>query len=267
MHRSLTLFGPEHEQELMIDRDGIHAVEQFVLAKYYLTTSVYRHRVRLITDQMLIRAIRLGIDDDGLENVRRLYSFDGSSGFYANYLAWDDARFVEAFGGSPPPGPLCGELLARLRQRQLLKRVFQSPIDEFGDLGEYLLKLPEKENASLRTTLETSIAGVLPKSDSGAVDPRLIIVHVYTIRSVKVSSRNDEAGIMVFRDQNPQPFEQVSALFRSINEGYTEGYVEVYAPVDWFTETEKKKVRRDLERPIRACIEAMKPTAAMKGET
>jgi HD superfamily phosphohydrolase len=39
-----------HEKSLMIDPDGIHAVEQYVLAKYYLTTNVYRHRVRLITD-------------------------------------------------------------------------------------------------------------------------------------------------------------------------------------------------------------------------
>lgn len=35
---------------------GIHALEQFILAKYYITQTVYRHKVRLITDEMIIRA-------------------------------------------------------------------------------------------------------------------------------------------------------------------------------------------------------------------
>src|SRR5205809_90122 len=41
LHRSLTVYGPKDEKELMIEPDGLHAVEQFVLAKYYLTTNVY----------------------------------------------------------------------------------------------------------------------------------------------------------------------------------------------------------------------------------
>ena len=44
LHRSLVLDGPENEKEMMIDPDGVHAVEQYVLAKYYLTTNVYRHQ-------------------------------------------------------------------------------------------------------------------------------------------------------------------------------------------------------------------------------
>ena len=64
LHRSLVLAGPKDEEELMVDEDGIHAVEQYVLAKYYLTKNVYRHKVRLISDQMLVRAIILGIEVD-----------------------------------------------------------------------------------------------------------------------------------------------------------------------------------------------------------
>lgn len=47
---------------LAISKDGIHVLEQFVLAKYYMTTQVYRHRIRLITDEMIGRAISLGIE-------------------------------------------------------------------------------------------------------------------------------------------------------------------------------------------------------------
>ena len=66
LHRSLLLLGPDEDKELMIASDGVHAVEQYVLAKYYLTTTVYGHRVRLITDQMIVRALVLGIEEDGI---------------------------------------------------------------------------------------------------------------------------------------------------------------------------------------------------------
>ena len=42
---------------LAISEDGVHAVEQYVMAKYYMNTQVYRHRVRLATDAMLTRAM------------------------------------------------------------------------------------------------------------------------------------------------------------------------------------------------------------------
>lgn len=69
---------PTGDRLLMIESDGIHTLEQFVLAKYYITTQVVRHRIRLITDQMLIRAIILGIDGDHIEELQSLYAFDGT---------------------------------------------------------------------------------------------------------------------------------------------------------------------------------------------
>ncbi len=266
-HRSLVLYGPDDDKDLMIDPDGIHAVEQYVLAKYYLTTNVYRHRVRLITDQMLVRAIRLGIDVEGNRELRKLYTFDGSTEFFNNYRAWDDARFMTAFGTDPVGTSHCRELIARLRERRLLKRVFSASLDDFDspELREVLTKIEKQENAAARLKLEAAIAGEVQKIVGGAIDPRLLIIHVYTIKSVRVSSRNDEGSIMVARPaQVPVPFEDGSALFRSINEGYTEGYVEVYAPIAWDTETDKKRTRERLRIPIRQCIEAMKP-ATLEG--
>ena len=63
---------------LAISVDGLHTLEQFVLAKYYMTTQVYRHRLRLITDQMIERAISLGIEEDKIGWLKTLYSYDGS---------------------------------------------------------------------------------------------------------------------------------------------------------------------------------------------
>jgi len=261
-HRSLLLSGPDDEKELMIDPDGIHAVEQYVLAKYYLTTNVYRHRVRLITDQMLVRAIRIGIDAENNDDLRKLYTFDSSDQFYENYRGWDDARFTTTFGNGPVGDSPCRELVARLRERRLLKRVFNATLEDFEspELREVLTKIEKKENAAARLKLEEAIAAEVQKVFGGTIDPRLVIIHIYTIKSVRVSSRNDEGSIMVARTgQDPVPFEEESALFRSINEGYTEGYVEVYAPITWGTETDKKRTREWLRAPIRQCIEVIKP--------
>lgn len=258
-HRSLVLNGPDEEKELMIDPDGIHAVEQYVLAKYYLTTNVYRHRVRLITDQMIIRAIRLGIDVDGLDELRSLYTFDGSDRFYQNYLRWDDAAFLAAFGNEGSRGDFCRELLLRLRFRRLLKRVFANPLREFGhaETRAILQRIGDRENDETRYQLEQAISDELPRVNGQPAEARFVIVHAYTIRSVRVSSRNDGAGMLVARGSAPRPFEQESALFASIDEGYNDGYVEVYAPIDWDSETEKRRVRRELEKPIREIMEAL----------
>ena len=68
-----------------------------------MTANVYRHRVRLITDTMIGRAIKLGIESDKLEQMGRLYQFNNTDEFVRNYLQWDDYRFLETFCPSINP--------------------------------------------------------------------------------------------------------------------------------------------------------------------
>ena len=63
-----------------------------MIAKYHMSTQVYRHKIRLITDSMITRALELGIEIDRLEWLRKLFIYDGSPEFVQNYLQWDDAR-------------------------------------------------------------------------------------------------------------------------------------------------------------------------------
>jgi HD superfamily phosphohydrolase len=57
LHRSLTTEALDEQKEL-------HAVEQFVMAKYYLTNMVYRHKVRLIKDQCFSERLASSLRDD-----------------------------------------------------------------------------------------------------------------------------------------------------------------------------------------------------------
>ncbi len=72
-------------------------MEQYVLAKYYMTTNVYRHRVRLITDQMIIRAIVLGIEEDGLDDLRESTRSTTRRSSSSNTRNGTDARLMFQF--------------------------------------------------------------------------------------------------------------------------------------------------------------------------
>ena len=241
LHRSLTTETLDEQKELLIRPHGVHAVEQFVMAKYYLTTMVYRHKVRLITDQMFLRAIILGVEKDGNKDLHSLYAFKNDSAFYENYLKWHDAKFMLKFGEEGHPGAKCTQLLDRLTKRNLLKQVLACPIGEFpGETREKIMDIIKPENAKLRSAIETKIAEELAKQTGAPVDPDFTVLHAYQIKSVRESSRNDEASILVSKKPlPPRPFEEESVLFFSINEKLSDKYVEVYAPVHWADHSER----------------------------
>ena len=250
--RSFVLAGGNGSKELMIDPNGLHALEQYVLAKYYLTANVYRHRVRLITDQMLTRAIVFGIEEDKIPELKRLYRFDNSDRFFTNYCRWDDSRFFCTFCQDKFSKTLCHRLLDRLLRRHLLKQVFSEHARNFADtrVRDALLGLGKPENRKARAEVEGEIAKALSKSLKHKVDKRFVVVNTFDIKSVRTTSRNDAGSIMVATNPEPRAFEEVSDLFNSINEGYTTAFVEVYAPVEWSDHAERDRVRKIVNKPI-----------------
>ncbi len=261
LHRSLVL--PDPSGELMIDEDGVHAFEQFVLAKYYMTANVYRHRVRLITDQMITRAIRLGIEVDRVESLSRLYRFDGTPEFIAHYQKWDDARFMETFcpiEGSFP-GPKSGAMLKRFRERKLLKEIFRDKISSPYDARswETLKGLHKHQSEVLAKAVEHRISDYLNSeldlSGEQVIDFDFVIAHSYGVKSARESSRNDEQSVLVNVRPAPQPFTDVSTLFRSINEANADNFVVIFAPIEWPASRNKDELRSTWKEPIRQFIQ------------
>jgi uncharacterized protein len=256
LHRSFTLIGPEDEKHLAIHPDGVRALEQFVLAKYYLTTNVYRHRVRLITDQMIVRAITLGIEQDGLEELRQIYTFDNSADFFKRYVAWDDARLLLNFDDGAKAGTLCGGLLGSLQRRNLHKQVYSERLQDLADpeVVARLLAITDPANGALRMKIEEAVAELLRQHLHIDINKCIVILNGFNVQSVRTTSRNDEASVMIARAPSPQPFDEYSALFQSIKEGYADGAVEIYAPVIWETRADRRKVRNLLLEPVRETI-------------
>jgi HD superfamily phosphohydrolase len=251
---------PAGDRTLMIESDGIHTLEQFVLAKYYMTTQVVRHRIRLITDQMLIRAIILGVEQDKIDEIRALYAFDGSFDFIKRYAAWGDTRLLQTFSSEQFEGRLSHFLFSGLLRRRLLKLVFRKPVIQFApEAREALSAISKPQNADKRRRIEMLLCDEIQKharflTTPGGDPSHFVIVHGYTLKSVKEEARNDEASILV-NETPPILFESASVLFNSINEKLSEAFVEVYAPVEYHTPAERRNVKNKLSVPIATILE------------
>lgn len=246
---------------LMISQDGIHALEQFVLAKYYITNQVYRHRIRLITDQMLIRAITVGIDDDKIEELQKVYTYQADAKYLENYLDWDDSKFMVMFTENRFDGKECHDLLMRLKSRHLLKRVYQKQIKDLPEIcRDPLINISKPENKLQRSELESflwePICNLVSGKCNGQItcspdNPKYLIVHAYKVKSVREMSRNDEASIPVYRRiEKPSTFEEESTLFNSINEKLNQAFVELYAPVTYDTPVDRTKMLKMIDEVV-----------------
>lgn len=251
LHRSLAEETVDDDEcQLMIKDSGLHAVEQFVLAKYYMTADVYRHKVRTITDQMIVRAIVSGIDLDQIEDLKKLYAFDNTPEFARRYAQWDDSRFIEAFCRQKP-GTKCASMLERLIQRQLLKRILHVNTKEIAsEARENVRRITNPDQRSNRRALEFKITEIIKKEcpSASTIEADQVILHHYSIKSVREMSRNDEAEIMVKKPCGPPvPFTEASTLFKSIEEKFSDAFVDVYAPVNWQTHDDRKRILKKLK--------------------
>jgi hypothetical protein len=145
--------------------------------------------------------------------------------------------------------------------RQLLKRILYASIKEFpAECKEKLMAITKPVNARLRREIEKEISKVLSKEFEEKITPEFTVLHSYQIKSVRESSRNDEASILVHKPGFPGRFEDESVLFASINERFSDEYVEIYAPVSWSDRAERNKRLKKVVPLIKEIIVSRIPT-------
>jgi uncharacterized protein len=241
------------ERILAVSRGDVPAIEQFVMAKYYMTAQVYRHKLRLITDCMIVRALQLGINKDNLSWLRELYTYDGSAKFIENFLQWDDARLTTALLHPIGTAGLATDLFRRLQQRRLFKRVFSRNLREFSEplfRANFATRIRED-----RALIENEIADFLSSHAGSPINADYVIVHHYGLKSVKEQSRNDEGSIIVLDQRGTLKFEDASTLFRSIDESQNDQYVEVYAPYPFRSKVDQRNLGPKFQESISKILE------------
>jgi len=229
---------------LAISIDGLHALEQFVLAKYYMTTQVYRHRIRLITDCMIERAICLGIEEDNIGWLRSLYSYNGTAEFIEEYLRWNDERLINSL--LIEKGTAAKEMFDRIRERRLYKCIFDVDQNDFPD--------PNTRNfvfagsREFYKPLEDQIAKTF------GFKPQHVIAYGITFNS----ATKTESQVPVLHKSKTTMFDDESALFRSVDQKIREQHFHIYAPVEYRgDEKQKRKKYREFKEAILKMIDVL----------
>jgi HD superfamily phosphohydrolase len=214
------------DRRLIVSEDGLHSVEQFVLAKYYLTTQVYYHRIRLITDSMLKRAVLLGVKTDKLDFLQQLYMYEESDEYVKRYLQWTDDRLIAELLEDQYAEKYAGRIFRALVERRLWKLVFDRDVADFPDSWVKNALIGRVDEGKAKT-IERRVGEHL------GVDTNMVVLNISSVKSVREQARTDEASLLINTRTGPKPFEQASILFRSIDERLKEQRVQVYAPVQF----------------------------------
>lgn len=223
-----------------VNEGGIHALEQFILAKYYMTWQVYRHRIRLITDQMIIRSLELGITKDDNEHLKKLYIYKDTNDYLNSYLNWWDDKLINFLVFETKTG-YAHNIMKQVYERNLYKQAFSIKIKDYPEISgpsrAILQTIIKKENKPIRSKLESEIARILK------TETECTIVNSYMVKSVKELARNDDPEgkiIILKQDGSKKDFEDESTVFQSIDESLNEVYIEVYAPVTFLDNRDRQ---------------------------
>ncbi len=244
LKNTLRVYEDNDDLVLAISIDGLHALEQFVLAKYYMTTQVYRHRIRLVTDNMIERAITLGIEEDKIGWLKALYSYDGTDGFVQEYLQWNDERLMNEV--LHQKGSQVKDLFDRLHERRLFKCIFDADQNDFPDPSTRSFVFAGSKD--FYKPLEVQIAKQF------GFDPRHVIAYGVTFNS----AIKTESQIPVLHKTKTTLFDDESAFFKSVDQKIREQHFHIYAPVEYKgDEKQKKKKLREFKEAILKFIQTL----------
>ncbi len=231
LKNTLRVHEDSEERMLAISIDGLHTLEQFVLAKYYMTTQVYRHRIRLITDQMIERAISLGIEEDKIGWLRDLYGYDGTNAFINNYVTWGDDRLITEIV-QHQKGSLAKEMFDRLQERRLFKCIFEVNENDFPEPSTRAFVFAGSKD--FYRPLELRVAKQF------GLNPH----HVIAYRVDFGSATKTESQVPVLhKHKRPTLFNDESALFKSADQKIREQHFHIYAPVEAIGDEKQKRKR------------------------
>lgn len=233
---------------LALHCEGLYAFEQLVIARYHMGQQVYFHRIRAITDAMIVRAVNIAIRDKD-NDVLSIFQYDGSADFLERYLKTDDERLLHTLMGSQ--NLRVSHLSTRLYKRRLLKQICHLPLtpEEIPNAltRDKLARVqPETEDAR---SLEQAIASKL------GTDPDFVIVNARnagnpTFRSP--SYRLDPEEILILdKDNTPKKASQFPVCLASTIAERTQS-IHVYAPKDDWSdlETETAEERDECQRTV-----------------
>jgi HD superfamily phosphohydrolase len=233
-------FGVE-ETYLGISEEGIYALEQFIMAKYHMTTQVYFHRIRGITDCMIIRGIETAVDE-GLDEVKYIYQYDGTKDFMKRYCEYNDGNLTESI--RKKGGKLSREIFDRLYNRRFLKLIHNRRLSDISGI-----KLKDRYTnfeATDKKELEKRIA------EKMKVDPALVIINIFDIKKPigrpEGFSINDDSILVDLEGKEPEEIKNVKWSIFNFEGAFKTPELRVHAPYDKLTNIVDKQKQREYKK-------------------
>lgn len=255
LFNTLTSYDDGGDRYIAVNFDGINSLEQFVLAKYYMTMQVYRHKIRSIIDSMIVRGVELGIEKDNLDFLKNIYTYENTDKYRENYLKYNDDNLLFEITSNKNASK-GKEIFERLLSRQLFKQVFSeklSSLEANEEVKNKLINIADKDSKDFRKKLENQIA------EKMRIEADFVIANTVKVKSVKEMSRDSEGKIMIIgKDKKLKEFQEESTIFKSIDESMKDINFEVYAPVVYNTTIEKSKTLEPIKTKILELLKTKK---------
>ena len=218
----------KNESYLAMSDEGIYALEQLLLAKRHMTQQVYRHRVRSISDAMIVRGIQLAIRD-GNEELKRLYQYEEKSKFIKNYVQSHDERLIDILKDCDQKK--AKEIFKRLYERKLFKMISEIPLKDIDDAvaKRRLLQMDNEQKLQWERKIAEHIS----------IEVDYVIVEKLQIQNPNYGSRSynlNPESIMIF-DEKQEVLKSFSTyankliLARPPSDESDLEIVQVYAPM------------------------------------
>lgn len=236
-----------HGETLGIKEEGLHAVEQLLLAKYHMNIQVYQHRVRRITDAMLIRGIEYALEEGLLKD---LFFINDSIEYIKKYVMFNDDILLNEIINKGRGTAL--EYYRRIKERKLFKEVFEIKIDNINFPDGIILNNLKQISKEQMKDLEKATAEIFSENEH-KIDKELVIADRQSVRNptfkspgIKINSNT----IMVLQDSGTRlDFSSASPVFQNTSLDKTEAF-HIYLPLDWFKEKEKRDEYIQKRKPL-----------------
>ncbi len=215
------------ENELGINEDGIHSIEQLLLAKYHMNIQVYKHRIRRITDAMLVKGVEYAINEN-IKEVNDLVKFKDSVDYLNKYVKYKDYHLIELIIHESED--LAKEYLERISQRKLFKQIFKIEINQENFNDSILLRNVLKASNEQLSNIAYEVSHIIDvPQDFIIIDKQTNSNPTFKNYSVDINMQ----GIMVKNSKSQKKFlSDVSEIFQNPSIDPTRQLLYIYAPLD-----------------------------------
>jgi len=213
---SLTVYKSKSGLKLAVEEGGLHAVEEFILARYFMFVQVYFHRTRRLYDLMLTNFLKSALDES-------VYPED-----ITEYLKWDDGKVIDLMMRKKEENDWARKIL----DRELEREAYRTPTHSAdGDKQIFNLMLADLKNKFGEENLIVDKASKLPHKIPSRV------------------SIDDEKAILMLRrssglpDSISEASEIIKNITKSINIHCIYAKDEVYEEVRAFCREREKTAK------------------------